>query len=431
MRAAVVISLLSLMVALGGCAGSSRKDQNNSKGEKKGIPVEVSPAALGTMTETVTVTGTIKAARETGISAQIAGRVLEVRVREGDSVAAGQVLITLDPAEAQSQARQAQAGVDGSQARLEAAQRRLEVIEQGARPEERAIARNQLDQAESALRTAEADYNRLKGLFQQGAVSKQQLDGAQTAYETARAQRDSARRSLELTEKGARPEEIQAARKDVEAAAAGLRQGNAMLAEARDRLAYTVIRSPISGIVYQRDVEPGEVVSSGGLPLLRIANPSSVYYEATVPERVALRVKPGQRVDVTVQGNGDRAVEGAVERTVPVADPTSRDFLLRITITKGADLTKPGMFARGSVVVQESSDAVIVPKDALIEREGSMFAFVIAGGKAQRRALTMGITDTKRAQVLSGVKPGESVVVIGAQGLQDGDAVEVKESGVQ
>jgi RND family efflux transporter MFP subunit len=383
------------------------------------------------MTEAVTVTGTIRAAREAGISAQISGRVLEVRVKEGDSVTTAQVLITLDPAESQSQLRQAQAGVEGSGARLEAAQRRLEVIEAGARQEERAIARNQLDQAESALRTAEADLKRLKGLFDQGAISKQQLDSAQLAYDTAKAQRDSARKSLELTEKGARPEEIDAARKDVEAAAAGLRQANAMVAESQERLSYTVIRAPIDGVVYQREVEPGEVVSQGGSPLLRIATPSSVYYEATVPERVALRVRTGQRVDVMVQGDGSRRVQGEVERTVPVADPSSRDFLLRIAIVEGTELTKPGMFARGAVAVQERRNAIIVPKDALVEREGKALAFVVAGGKAQRREVQTGITDSERVEILSGIKPGESVVVVGAEGLRDGDAVQVKDNGGQ
>jgi len=419
------VLLVACAALVGGCMRSRGKAQE-AKEEPKGVPVEVTPATLGTMTETVTVTGTIRAARETGVSAQISGRVVEVRVREGDSVTAGQVLITLDAAEARSQMEQAEAGVRGARARLESAQRRLEVFEKGARPEERAIARNQLEQAESALRTAEADLRRLKGLYEQGAISKQQLDGAQTAYDTARAQRDTGRRSLELTEQGARPEEVEAGRKDVEAAAAGLQQAEAMRAEARERLGYTVIRSPISGVVYAREVEPGEVVFQGGGALLRIADPSSVYYEATMPERVALRVRGGQRVEVVMQGDGERTVEGAVERVVPVADPASRDFLVRIGIQGGAGPVKPGVFARGSVVVRESRGVVIVPKDGLVEREGKLFAFVVVSGKAQGRQVRTGIADSERAEVLSGVSAGETVVVVGAQGLKDGDVVQVR-----
>ncbi|MFB3883317.1 MAG: efflux RND transporter periplasmic adaptor subunit [Armatimonadota bacterium] len=428
MRAASAAVLLCLVVWLAGCGRSGQK-KTEPKAEAKGVPVEVAAATQGTMEETVTVTGTIKAARQSSISAQISGRVLEVSVREGDLVTVGQVLVRLDPSEPASQARQAEAGAEAAQARLEATQRRLDIVQQGARQEERAIARNQLAQAESALRTAEADLKRLKGLYEQGAISKQQLDGAQTAYDTAKAQRDSARRSLELIEKGARPEEVEAAKKDVEAAAAGLRQANAMLAEARERLSYTVIRAPIRGVVFERGVEPGEIVGQGGAPLLRIADPSSVYYEATVPERVALRVETGQRVEVMVQGDGERPVQGEVERMVPVANPASRDFLVRIRITGGEGLTKPGMFARGSVVVRENRGTVIVPKDALVEREGKLFAFVVVGGKAEQREVQTGIVDSERAEIVSGVRPGESVVVVGAQGLKSGDPVQVRNEG--
>ncbi len=425
----LAVALLLFTALLGGCG---RGQKPEAKIEEKGVPVEVSPAQQGTMTETVTVTGTIRADRESSVTAQTSGRVLEVRVREGDTVSAGQVLIKLDPAESQSQVRQAQAGAEGAQARLEAAQRRMEIVVKGARQEERAIARNQIDQAESALRTADADLKRLTGLYAQGAISKQQLDGAQMAYDTTKAQRDSARKSLELMEQGARPEEIDAARKDVEAAAAGLRQASGMLAEAQERLSYTVIQSPINGMVFERNVEPGEIVGQGGSPLLRVADPSSVYYEATVPERVALRVKAGQRVEVMVQGDGERPVRGRVERLVTVANPNSRDFLVRIGITGGdAARTKPGVFARGAVVVQESQGAVIVPKDAVVERAGKPCVFVVEGGKAQQREVSVGITNNEQMEILSGVKPGESVVVIGAQGLQDGDAVQVKTSGGQ
>jgi len=427
--------MVGLALALGTAAGCTRfggKQNGNTNGPEAGVPVVVTTAEQGTMAQTVTVTGTIRAGREADIGAQIAARVLEVKVREGDSVSAGQVLVTLDAAQVQSQVRQARAGAEAAAARLAAAKQRLDVLEAGARQEEKAISRSRLEQAESALKTAAADLNRLRGLHEEGAISKQQLDGAQTAYDTARTNRDSARQSLELMEKGARPEEIEAGRKDVEAAAAGLDQAKGMLTEAEERLSYTVIRSPLTGVVYERHVEPGEITSTGsGDPLLRLADLSTVYYEATVPERVALRVKPGQRVDVVVQGNGDRLVVGKVDRLVPVANPSSRDFLVRMDIVEGAEVTKPGMFARGSVVVQESAEAVVAPKDALVERGGKLLAFVVAEGKAEQREVKVGISDAERAEILSGIAPGEQVVVVGAQGLQDGDPVQVKENGGQ
>jgi len=432
MRLSVMVALAAALGTAAGCTRFGGKQNGSTNGPEAGVPVVVAAAEQGTMAQRVTVTGTIRAGRQADIGAQISARVLEVKVREGDSVSAGQVLVTLDAAQAKSQVRQERAGAAAAAARLAAAKRRLEILEEGARQEEKAIARSRLEQAESALRTAAADLERLRGLFEAGAISKQQLDGAQTGYDTARTNRDSARQSSELMEKGARPEEIEAGRKDVEAAAAGLDQAKGMLAEAEERLSYTVIRSPLTGVVYERHVEPGEITSTGGGdPLLRLADLSTVYYEATVPERVALRVKPGQRVDVIVQGNGDRSVEGEVERLVPVANPNSRDFLMRVNLVAAAGVTKPGMFARGAVIVEESAGVVVVPKDALVERGGKLLAFVVAEGKAEQREVTAGISDVERVEIVSGITAGEQVVVVGVQGLQDGDPVEVRENGGQ
>ena len=433
MRRGLALALLLLAVAASGCGRSGGKSGTETdQAEEPRIPVAVADAEVATMADHVTVTGTIRAQREADISPQMSARVLEVTVREGDAVRQGQALIKLDPTQAESTVRQARAGKDAAAARLAAARSRLQILEQGAREEERAIARSRVEQAEAALRTAQADRDRLRGLFDQGAVSKQQLDAAQMGYDTARTNRDSARQTRDLTEKGARPEEIDAARKDVQAGAAALAQTEAALAGANEMLSYAVLRSPFNGVVYQRSVNPGEVVSTmGGLPLLRLADLSSVYYEATVPERAALKVKAGQRVDVVVQGNGDRAVNGTVERLVPIADPRSRDFLVRISIVDGTTSTKPGMFARGAVIVQEKTDVVVIPKAAIVEKEGKPVVFVVKDDTAQSRAVVVGLTDRTRAEIVGGVDAWEKVVIAGAEGLRDGSPVQIREGGGQ
>ena len=413
-----------------GCGPRGQQAGGPAEPEERGVPVEVARAEVSTMAEQVSVTGTMRAHREAAIGAQISARVIEVRVREGDPVTEGQVLITLDRTQAESQARQARAGVEAARAGLEGARRRLEIIEQGARTEERSIARSRLEQAESALRTASADLERLRGLFEQGAVSRQQLDAAETGYETARTNRDSALQSLGLMERGARPEEIQAAQKDVEAAAAILEQAEAVRAQAEEMLGYTVIRSPLTGVAYERNIDPGEITSTmSEPPLLRVADLSSVYYEATVAERQALKVRAGQRVAVTLPANGDDVLEGSVEQLVPVADPASREFLVRISLPDSGQITRPGVFARGSIVVAEREDAVVVPKDALVDRGDHRVVFVVTNGQAEERRVEVGLTDRTRAEIRSGVEANETVVVVGAQGLRDGDFVRVQEAG--
>jgi len=429
MKRRIALGLMLAALLAPGCSRSGRSGGEPKEAEIR-TPVMVASAVVAPMSDRVTVTGTIRAQQEAAIQPQISAEVVEVKVREGDLVRAGQVLLTLARTQLESQERQARAGVAASQARLEASRSRLEILEQGAREEERQIARSRLEQAESALRMAAADLQRMQGLFEQGAISKQQLDAAQTAFDVARTNRDSARQSLELTEKGPRAAEIEAARRDTQAAAAGLEQARAARAQAEELLSYTVIRSPIAGVVYERNIEPGEMASPGGqTPVLRVADPGSVYYEATVSERMAPKVCPAQRVELAVQVNGARTLQGEVLRIVPVANPASRDFLVRVGISDTTEAVRPGVFARGSIVVEERTEAVVIPKDALVDREGRSIVYVVSDGVARERQVEIGLTDRTRAEVISGLEAGDAVVVVGAQGLADGDPVEVRESG--
>jgi HlyD family secretion protein len=145
----VAMAVLAIIVPglLAGCQRGAGSKRGTSDSGEQGIPVVVAEAERGSMAQRVTVTGTIRAAREAGVSAQISAQVLEVTVREGDPVVEGQVLVRLDPAQASSRAHQAEAGAKAARARLEAAQWRLEVVEEGARQEEKAIARSQIQAA--------------------------------------------------------------------------------------------------------------------------------------------------------------------------------------------------------------------------------------------------------------------------------------------
>jgi len=428
-RAVLAILVVAMAIAVGCARGRKPSGKANSQ-DQTGIPVQVAPAAVGTMVEELPLTGTISALRKADITAQASGRVVEVAAQEGDFVSAGQVVVRLDRTELESQVSQARAGVVAARARLGAARRRAEIVQLGARPEELAMSQSRLEQAEAALRQAESDKGRMEKLFAQGAVSKQQLDAANTAYDTARTNRDSAQDSLRLTRKGARPEEIDAARKDVQAAQAGLVQAQGMLMQMEEMLSHTVIASPITGVVYERNVEPGEIASPGGArPLLRIADLTSVDLEGTVPERLAHQVKTGQRVTITLRAADANALQGQVQRLVPVADPSSRDFIVRVTFPNAAAGLRPGVFAQARILVREHDRVVVVPKDALLNRGGKFSVFVVESEKAAERLVQIGITDRTRAEVLSGLGPGEPVVVVGAQTLKNGDKVKVQAPG--
>ncbi len=438
--------LIALVAAalLAGCGRPKPKETKKTDAQPV-VPVALAPVTLGSMSESVPVTGTLRADREAAIKSQVSAQVTGVLVREGDTVSQGQVLVTLDQTDFTHQVRQARAGLDtarsavgAARAQWQASTRRLQLVVEGARSEERAIARSKLEQAEAALRQAEADLQRRKKLFDAGAISREAMDTAQTAYDTARTNRDAVAQSLQMTEKGARPEEIEAARSDVEAARrqvesaeANVDQAAAALARANEVLGYTTIKSPISGVVYERSIEPGEIASPGGDPILRLADLSSVYLEATVPGRLADRVHAGQTVAIAVRGDGTQQVQGAVLKVVQVANPSSRDFQARISLPRLSGVSRPGNYAEGEIIVAQRQGVPIVAKEALVERSGRRVVFVVTGDTAHERPVQVGLMDASRAQITSGLKAGEEVVVEGAQSLNDGAKVMVQKAGGQ
>ncbi len=438
------------------------------------LPVEVSTVASGTVVERVAVTGSIKSPNESGLIAQVPGRVVRVLVQEGDRVRQGQPLLQLDPTEYQATVRQAQAGVYAAQTRLaqaktaaamqttassaavqqaqagvQAARDRLEIVRKGARTQERAMAQNRVNQASANLRNAETNLRRAKSLLAEGAVSQQNVDTAQTAYEVAKADYDSAKEQASLVQEGARSEEVSSAeaglrqaeealraaqaavgqdevrRQDVLAAQAGLQQAQAALVQAKEALAHTTLVSPLTGAVIMRNVDVGEYIGPGGDPRLRVAELSTLEFEALVSETDVARVRLGQPVAVRVDALPGRHFEGRVSRLVPAAQNGSRSFRVKVELPNGDGALQPGMFARGEIRVLTRYGVTLVPKDALLSEAGSNRLALVRDGKATFRTVRVGYSDAEQVEVISGAAPGDRVITAGKTRVNDGDPVRI------
>jgi HlyD family secretion protein len=370
--------------------------------------VEVAAAAVSEVSREILLTGSIRPQQEATIAATLSDRVVAVSVREGDVVKAGQILIRLDSARTRSRLEQAQAG-------LTAAQKQLALLKAGARSEQRAMAKSALEAAKSSLEKARLDLERMERLYAEGAAAEQQLESARNYYEVMKAQYESAQEQYNLLEAGARPEEIEA----VEAA---VEQAKAALNYARNDLEDTVLRSPISGVVHYRQVDVGDMPAPG-VPLMRIAALEKVYFEATVPEKGLAELSVGQPVNISVDALPGESFPGGLERLVPVARADSRDFLARIAVENAEMRLKPGMFARGRVLVESHPEAVVVPRDALLEKDGEKVVFVVKGGRAEERKVVPGLDSNGLTEIVSGVSAGEEVVIAGQHGLTSGQPV--------
>lgn len=436
--------------------------------------VTLAPAETRSLSETLEITGEVTTANDTQVGAKMPGRLIGVYVKDGDTVSAGQLLAEIDGTNQRIQVQQAQAQVQGaqsalasakanaavgplrssaavaqSQAQLRSARAQLQKALNGARPEERAQAEAAFQSAKSNLETARRELERVRKLFTEQVASQQRLDQAENAFNAAQSQFRQAEANLSMSKSWARPEDITSARESVrqaeeavrtaeaskkldillsqqvQSAQANLQGAQAALALARQGLADLQIRAPFAGQVFGKTIQTGTVVGSG-TPVARIVGTMGNYFEGEFPSSVLSKIRVGSVVDVKVEGYGGGSLIGTVVAMSPSASSVGRLFRARVQIPFRPEV-RPGMFARGTVTLRTVANATVVPTQAIVKRGALAVVFVVRSDKAKLVEVTRGLTTDGFTQV-SGIVPGDRVVVSGQSDLDDGSVVTVEKS---
>ena len=203
-------------------------------------------------------------------------------------------------------------------------------------------------------------------------------------------------------------------------------RGNLMALE--ERLARTTVTAPISGVLDDRLVEIGAMVSPG-TPVARIVQTDTIRITAGAPERYALALPAGALASVSFDALGDETFEGEIGYVGAVVDSESRTFPIELNLLNPRDLIKPGMIAEISVVQEEIADALVVPQQALVAMENGHVVFVVEGdgddARATARPVSVSISQGNDLILESGLFEGDLLVVVGQQGLTSGDRVRV------
>lgn len=276
---------------------------------------------------------------EVQLSFKTSGRVLERLVDEGMLVARGQVVARLEEpelADALKLAQADEAAAAASLAELEAGNRKEEVAQGAAL----------LARAEAQAARVTADYDRSKALFAKEVIPGQQFDAAKAALEEARASVRERKEALTLLRKGARPERLQAARATHDGALA-------RVSTAKERLGYATLAAPISGVVLNKSIEPGEQVAAG-TPMVTLGDLGDCWLKGYIPETELARVKLGQRARVTADGLPGKAFEGRVSFISSQAEFTPKSvqtekervklvYRVKISLANPGMELKPGM----------------------------------------------------------------------------------------
>ena len=197
----------------------------------------------------------------------------------------------------------------------------------------------------------------------------------------------------------------------------------AQLARAKKSLNDTVVRAPISGVVYQRQVNPGEQVSVNKV-LFAVADVAQLEISASLPSRHVPQVQVGQQAFFRVEGLNERFA-ARITRINPVADNSTRTFLVYLGVDNPGVL-KAGQFATGGIVLREVNNSVVLPQAAVNNPEASPWVMVVRQGKLVRQPVKILMTaQNERKLAVSGVAPGSTVLAASLLGVKPGDAVKV------
>lgn len=286
----------------------------------------------------ITADGTIELT-EVDVAPFVSGRVVSVRVEEGATVRQGDTLVVL----AQSTLP---ADIEQRRGRVESAEARLRDLQAGARPAEVEKAEAELRSASAEADRAERERVRLEALVAAGTISRSQYDVAATAARTAAARRDAATEALRLLRQGARPQQVSAARAELETARGALAAGKAT---ERD----LVLTAPLNATVLGRYVEAGEVIAAGQVAMT-LGDASRPWVRVYLAAPAIPYVKVGQPARVSVDGIGDRSVPARVTTVATKAEFTPRvaltekeraDLLfgVKLDIQDTTGLFKPGL----------------------------------------------------------------------------------------
>lgn len=391
-RAAVL--LLSLVLAA--CGREASEAPRAQAPVARGV--RVAPATLETVSEGLEAVGTVRSKTQTLISSKVQGYVRQVSPREGELVEKGRLLVVVDDREFLARLARTQAALEEARMALDEVGRLHEEAEAGLRS------------TEADHRYAEATENRYRQLLDRQLIAAQEYEGTDAKRKSAAAAVEQARARIQALT--AREQQV---RRRID-------QARAELDGAQIALGDTRITAPDSGVVVERRVEPGNLAVPGQ-PLLVLDDPTHYRFEAEVGESAMARVRLGQTAPVVLDALG-RAVEGRVVEMIPAADPASRSVTVKLDLPAATGL-RSGLFGRARFPAAERK-AVMVPAGAVVERGQLTGIYVVdAQNVARLRLVTAGPRRAERVEILSGLDPGERVVVEGVEGVIDGGRVEV------
>ena len=355
------------------------------RGEKQKITEPVQEDAVRVVTATVAphtfsekkeAVVSLKAQKYILLNPKVSGNIQDILVDFGDWVNQKDILVRLEKANYDLAVQQAKAVLSSAEAAV-------------------ALAKAQFEQAEK-------EYHRASNLLAKNVYPQSRFDSAEAAYKTTR--------------------------EAVKFAIAQRKQTEETFKISRKNLKDTDIRTPISGVVVERNVEPGQTVEPG-TQLLRIVDQSVLKADIELPEKDFAHIQPGMEVIATVDAIPGKEFYGTVAVVNPMVDTDSRTFRARIMVPNPKSKLVDGMFARVTIQAGKRTSPA-VPRQALTRLPGSgtYFVFVVEDNSVRKRTVTIGATEGEYAEIKSGLAEGDMIVTSSSGHLRAGTKVNARQT---
>ena len=399
-----LLSLLVLGSAMASCTGDDRSTIDASVEDSPPPLVRVERIGLRQVRRLIDTTGTLESERRVTVLPEVAGRLIEVLVDEGDSTQSDAVIARLD-------ARQAVSALEQTKVQLEDRRVRLELQRLEAES-----AKAQIEQARIEANRTATELERNKAI-DPGLIPLKQLQEAEFSAQAAA-------EALRVSEYQSRKADL-----EVRAAEAAIRELEARVREAELRVDQHSIRSPIDGLVATANVRGGETVGAA-TELFELVDPSNLIAYLRRPQRELSLIRRAEQVQFTTDAFPDRTFTARIDLISPTLDETSGSFRIRVRVApEDTEVLRPGMFVRAKILTEAEREALMVPKTAVLNEGADSVVFAIRDGIAQRVVIDRGLEEREYVEARNlgadGLRVGDLIVTSGQHSLENNQAVEV------
>jgi HlyD family secretion protein len=396
-------ALLGAALCMAGC--SSREAPT----PQPVVSVQVETLQPKSIQKQVTAEGVLYAIHQASIIPKVSAPIRKFYVNRGSRVHAGELLAELEN-------RDLAAAVTENQGAYDQAEATYATSTQMDLPAQIQSAKSDLQNAEQAMKANQLVYESRQKLYKAGAIARNLLDQSQVTYIQSKNQFEIAQAHLKALQDVGKSQQLKSAAGQLTAA-----KGRYLAAKAQ--LGYSEIRSPIDGVVSDRPLYEGEMATAGS-PLITVLDTSRVVARLHVSPQEAATLRVGDSASLSM-GGGQDAIAGKVTLVSPAVDPDSTTVQVWVEAANPKGKLLVGSTVQVTVVAQAIMDAVVAPATSVLTADDGTTSVMVVGANdtAHQTTVETGVRQGDEIQIISGLKPGEKIVTVGAYGLPDGTKV--------